>query len=149
MSRVDSENIGQYIEEEKSREPILELTYEQECYEQPVTAGWRRSTQGQRLAPLCPCHASCWTCRNLLFLEWGRTYLKTPPWDTVCSLAFIIQGCMLVPLLEGNPCSATSIFFSSELLKWNDCCLLVRMYESKVRLPFNCTVLLLEMCKLA
>lgn len=39
MSRVDSENIGQYIEEEKSREPILELTYEQECYEQPVTAG--------------------------------------------------------------------------------------------------------------
>lgn len=34
---MDSENTGQYIEEEKSREPTLDLTYEQECNEKSAT----------------------------------------------------------------------------------------------------------------
>lgn len=143
--------MGQFTEEEKSREPALDLTYKhsslEECNSRPAAINSRvvkfysRSEAGSPLSPLC---RSCWACRILLCLEWGSTYLETPQWDTVCSVASIIQGCMLVPWLEGDHCSATSIFLSSEMLKWNDCCLLVRAYESKAGLPLNSTVLFVE-----
>lgn len=51
---------------------------------------------------------------------------------------------MLVPLLEGDHYSDIAIFFSSEMLKWNDSYLLARVWESNVGLPLSSVVLFTE-----